>query len=220
MNDRTLYSPRLQKIPAPRFVVFYNGTQEKEDISELRLSDAFEGSGEADLELKVKMVNINEGHNQGLMKQCRILWEYARYVAKVRGYTREGFNLDEAVELAVDECIKEGVLAKFLSENRAEVISVSIFEYDKEEEEKKLRKEEFALGEESGIKKGEKKGREEGRKEGLEEGHEKGAQQMAVLCQRLLEDNRVDDLKRCTEDAEYRKALMMEYGVIETAPVA
>ena len=92
VNDRSLYSSRLQKIPAPRFIVFYNGTQEKEDISELRLSDAFEGSREADLELKVKMVNINEGHNQELMKQCRILWEYAKYVAKVRGYTRSVIN--------------------------------------------------------------------------------------------------------------------------------
>ena len=43
---------------------------------------------------------------------------------------------------------------------------------------------------------------------------------MAILCQRLLADNRVDDLERCTEDAEYRKLLMAEYGVTETAPVA
>ncbi len=41
-------------------------------------------------------------------------------------------SLNQAVECAVDECIKEGILAEFLSKNRAEVISMSIFEYDKE----------------------------------------------------------------------------------------
>ena len=47
-------------------------------------------------------------------------------------------SLNEAVECAVDECIKENILADFLRKNRAEVISMSIFEYDKEEEEQKL----------------------------------------------------------------------------------
>ena len=46
----------------------------------------------------------------------------------------------------VDECIKENILADFLRKNRAEVISMSIFEYDKEEEEKKLRKAEYEAG--------------------------------------------------------------------------
>ena len=34
----------------------------------------------------------------------------------------------------VQECIKEGILAEFLSRNRAEAVSVSIFEYDEEKE--------------------------------------------------------------------------------------
>ena len=52
----------------------------------------------------------------------------------------------EIVTLDVDECIQEGILADFLSRNRAEVISMSIFEYDKELEEKKLRKAEYEAG--------------------------------------------------------------------------
>ena len=51
--------------------------------------------------------------------------------------------LDEAVEQAIGECIREGILAEFLRHNRAEVYQMSIFEYDKEEEEKKLRKAEY-----------------------------------------------------------------------------
>ena len=39
----------------------------------------------------------------------------------------------------MDECIREGIL-EFLTQNRNEVISMSIFEYDKELEEKNYEK--------------------------------------------------------------------------------
>ncbi len=85
------------------------------------------------------------------MEHCQTLKEYAQYVAKVRKYTSLGeLSLEEAVECAVEECIKEGILAEFLIQNRAEVISMSIFEYNKDEEEKKLRKAEFEAGREAG----------------------------------------------------------------------
>ena len=58
--------------------------------------------------------------------------------------------LNEAVELAITECINEGILTEFLQHNRAEVYKVSIFEYDKEKEEKKLRKAERECGREEG----------------------------------------------------------------------
>ena len=125
---------------------------------ELRLSDAYENPvDEPDLELKVTMLNINAGHNEELMNSCHVLQEYARYVARVRKYVAE-MPLDEAVERAVTECIREGILAEFLKKNHAEVVKVSIFEYDKEKEEKKLRKAEYEYGREQG--------REEGRIEG------------------------------------------------------
>lgn len=89
------------------------------------------------------------------MEHCQVLKEYAQYVARVRQYTSlQELSLEEAVERAVDECINEGILAEFLTRNRAEVESVSIFEYDKEKEEKKLRKAEFESGVETGIQRG------------------------------------------------------------------
>ena len=91
------------------------------------------------------------------MHQCSILHEYAQYVARVRHYAGS-MPLDDAVERAVDECIREGILAEFLTLNRNEVISMSIFEYDKELEEKKLRKAEY----EAGFSEGEKYGIERG----------------------------------------------------------
>lgn len=84
------------------------------------------------------------------------LKEYAQYVAKVRKYVSKNISLEEAVTRAVDECIEEGILAEFLMKNKAEVIKVSIYEYDKEFEEKKLRKAEYEAGVEDGIELGER----------------------------------------------------------------
>ena len=151
VDDKSLYSSSLQKIPAPKFMVFYNGTDAVDDRVELRLSNAYEHlAGEPDLELKVLMLNVNEGHNKELMEQCQTLKEYAIYVARVRKYASE-MNLNDAVARAIDECIKEGILVEFLRKNRSEVKMVSILEYDKEWEEKKLRKAEYEAGKSEGI---------------------------------------------------------------------
>ncbi len=151
VNNKSLYSSSLQKIPAPKFMVFYNGTDAVDDRVELRLSNAYEHlAGEPDLELKVLMLNVSEGHNKELMEQCQTLKEYAIYVARVRKYTSE-MNLNDAVARAIDECIKEGILVEFLRKNRSEVKMVSILEYDKEWEEKKLRKAEYEAGKTEGI---------------------------------------------------------------------
>ncbi len=142
----SLYSSRQQKIPAPQFIVFYNGNRKIGERMEHRLSDAYETvRGEPALELKVLVININEGHNQKLMESCQILKEYAQYVSKVRTY-KKTLNLNEAVEKAVEECIQEGILREFLLANKAEVVAMSIFEYDREWEEEILRKEEFEAG--------------------------------------------------------------------------
>ena len=146
VDHKSLYSSALQKIPAPQFVVFYNGTFKTKDYWVNHLSEAFENlSVEPKLELEVLTLNINEGHNKELMEQCQTLKEYAQYVHCVRKYAKE-LELSEAVEHAVDECIQKGILSKFLRANKAEVISMSIFEYDKEEEERKLRKAEYEAG--------------------------------------------------------------------------
>ena len=146
VNKKSLYSSTLQKIPAPNFIEFYNGSTTVPDCAELRLSSAFEHlSDEPKLELIVTVLNVNEGHNAELMQHCNTLNEYAQYVARVRHYATD-MPLNQAVERAVDECIQKGILTEFLTRNRNEVISMSIFEYDKELEEKKLRKAEYEYG--------------------------------------------------------------------------
>ena len=170
VDKKSLYSSTLQKIPAPNFIEFYNGSTAVPDCAELRLSSAFEHlSDEPKLELIVTVLNVNEGHNAELMQHCNTLNEYAQYVARVRLYAAD-MSLDQAVERAVDECIREGILAEFLTCNRNEVISMSIFEYDKELEEKKLRKAEYEAGFSEGEKYGHETGFSEGEKYGIERG--------------------------------------------------
>ena len=96
------------------------------------------------------MLNINFGHNKELMEKCQTLKEYSQYVDRVRKYAKR-MQIEEAVERAVTECIREGILADFLSSQRAEVIAVSIFEYNEEEEMRKIRDSEYKSGKEDGI---------------------------------------------------------------------
>ena len=154
VDHKSLYSSTLLKIPAPQFIVFYNGTEKKKDHWLNHLSESFENlSGEPKLELEVLTLNINEGLNKELMEQCKTLREYAQYVNCVRKYAKE-LDLNEAVKLAVDECIRNDILSEFLRANKSEVISMSIFEYDKEEEERKLRKAEYEAGVAAGFNNG------------------------------------------------------------------
>lgn len=159
VDQKSLYSSSVQKIPTPRFLVFYNGMDKKvADREVLKLSSMYENeTDEPDLELKVTMLNINAGHNKELLENCHILGEYAQYVDRVRKYATQ-MDLNHAVERAITECIQEGILAEFLQRNRAEVFKVSIFEYDKEKEEKKLRKAEYEHGLEDGIIQGKTEG--------------------------------------------------------------
>ena len=75
------------------------------------------------------MYNINKGKNKQLMDACKTLKDYAEYTSRVRDYARE-MEIEEAVERAITECIREGILADFLKKNRAEAKKMSIYEYD------------------------------------------------------------------------------------------
>ena len=147
---KTLYSSKLVQIPVPRFVVFYNGTQEQPERRLLRLSDAFEKKvSSPELEVTVTMLNINLGKNRELVEKCKTLREYCMFVECIRKYAAQ-MDIEEAVERAVTECIRNDILADFLSAQRAEVIAMSIFEYNEEEEMKKIRADEFSVGRENG----------------------------------------------------------------------
>lgn len=154
VDSQSLYSSRPVKLPTPCFVVFYNGLTEQPERKEMKLSDAFMTPvEEPTLELKVVQLNIGAGHNRELKEKCPILAQYSQYVERVQRYA-ENMTLEDAVKRAVDECIKEGILAGFLRRNKTEAIEVSIFEYDEERELELFRAAERENGREEGLQEG------------------------------------------------------------------
>ena len=173
-TDFNIYSSRLQKLPVPKCICFYNGTDEQEDIKVLKLSDAFPKGAKADIEVTVTMININHGHNEDIMKNCRPLYEYSWLVEEIRQNSRIAANVGEAVDKALDSMPDDFVIKEFLMKNRAEVKHMCITEYDEERVFNALRKEEREIGREEGMAKGIEKGIEKGMAKGIEKGVAKG----------------------------------------------
>lgn len=120
VRGQNLYGSRQIKIPAPTFVVFYNG-KDKIEEGEVLLSDAYSKKMEVpNLELRVKVWNINLGNSEEIYKKSRTMHDYMIFVDKTRRYS-EQYPLEDAIEQTVEECIREGVLRDFLQANRAEV---------------------------------------------------------------------------------------------------
>ena len=143
-----LYGETIVRIPAPEFIIFYNGKDEMPERQLLKLSDMYSVKEEKPkLELEATLLNISGTNNRKLKEACRTLRDYAIYTDKIRGYT-EAMELPEAVDRAINECIEEDVLRDFLMEYKAEARAMSIFEYDQERHMQQER--------EAGIEKGER----------------------------------------------------------------
>ena len=184
---KELYGPKLIELPAPRFVVFYNGTKKQPERKTLRLSDAYMKKQEQpELELTVTVYNINWGHNPQLLEACQLLKEYAQFVNQVRVYMyEEGLSVAEAAEKAIVYCIGHDILRDFLLKNRMEATEVCIFEYNEKEHMENER--------------------EYGRKE--------GETLLSTLMQHLFADGRIEDAKLAAEDEGARHTFYKEYGL-------
>lgn len=129
-----LYGSWRILLPFPNLIVFSNGEEEIPDESEMCLSEAFLQSPEEGLpsvECRVKIRNINRGHNQELMKKCRKLWEYAEFIGCIRTNQSNGMKSQNAVSEAMDTCIKQGILAEIPQKTSAQ--NIDFFHAAKEE---------------------------------------------------------------------------------------
>ena len=122
------YSTVQQRAPTPRCVCFYNGETEREDRVVLDLKDAFER--EADIDVRVTMLNVNYGRNRALMEACKPLRDYAWFVDAVRQRQATLNDLDAAVDAALNEMPEQSALKAFMTANRAEVKRMCITEYN------------------------------------------------------------------------------------------
>ena len=132
-QDKTLFRSTIVKIPNPRFIVFYNGPTEKDDIEYLKLSDAFETKDTSGrFEWTAEMININLGHNSSLQKNCKPLYNYIQYVSRVSNNKKNGMPIKDAVVEAVEWAIKENLLNGFFKLQKEEILAVSLTEFDAE----------------------------------------------------------------------------------------
>ena len=133
-SNSNIYGSRIIKIPTPKLVVFYNGLDETEDESILKLSDSFIRSfdGEPDIEIRVRMLNVNYGRNVGIMNSCKPLRDYAWFIDTIRRYQAEEYSLSEATRLALAESSDDFILKSFLEKNKAEVDGMLLDLYTEE----------------------------------------------------------------------------------------
>ena len=129
-----IYSSTLLSLPAPRYIVFYNGAQEEPERISLRLSDSFVEHTDTPpcLECIATVININLGHNSELMKNCRKLYEYSYFIEKVREHLQKGISLEHAIDSSIDICIEQDILSIFLTKHREEVQQMILSEFDEE----------------------------------------------------------------------------------------
>ena len=113
----------------------------------------------------------------------------------------ESMKLEDAVERAITECIREGILSEFLSKNRAEAKRMSIYEYDEERHMRQTRAEGYEDGEAAGMKKGEILGRQQ------------GIERINQLTIALAKQNRTEDIIKAANDPEYQKKLLEEFSI-------
>ncbi|MCM1039332.1 MAG: hypothetical protein NC434_08415 [Ruminococcus sp.] len=158
----------------------------------LRLSDSFEDQKHtADVELTVRVLNINAGKNPELLDKCRVLKEYALFVDITRQYMAEGIERQTALNMAIDYCIDHDILSAFLQDYRAEVLGMLLEEFDVDKYERSIMR--------------------EGIEQGIEQGMEQGIEKTTALVNRLLEQNRLEDIRKLTVDPVFREQLFREF---------
>ena len=151
----------LIPLPVPRCVVFYNGLDKLAEETTLHLSDAFPKGMKGDVEVTVRMLNINYGKNKSLLEACKPLTEYAWIVQEIRKYNKV-MDIKQAIDAVIVNLPNDFILKPFLEIHKAEVGDMLLTEYNEIQREELLRKTERK----EGLKKGIKKGRKEGLKKG------------------------------------------------------
>ena len=147
-----IYGSRQVMLPVPKLVVFYNGRTKKEDDTVLTLADAFDESVRelSDIDVRVRMLNINYGHNKAILEACRVLYDYSWFVNEIRNNC-DDMDIEMAVDKAIDDMPEDAELKDFLVVHRSEVIMSCLTEYNEEETMKMFADEAREEGREEGA---------------------------------------------------------------------
>jgi predicted transposase/invertase (TIGR01784 family) len=136
------------------------------DFKEMRLSDSFELAQEfPNLDLVVKVYNINKGRNAEMAAKSSSLSGYEEFVATVRENLKV-MSLKEAIRVAIRSCISSNILVEFLTEHGSEVENMIFHEWNWDEA--------LEVRYDEGVTVGVAIGKEEGLTEGIAIGETRG----------------------------------------------
>lgn len=157
-SQRAKYASSPLELKDVIFLNLYNGKEKVKDVYDTYLSNLvkLKINKDVSLELKVTNININAGHNESLMKACPLLREYSLFVAEARKQTE--LDKQKGFDIAVDNCIKQGILSKYLEENRRGVMGLFLGEFNMDTALEVAREESYYAGREEGIEKGRHEG--------------------------------------------------------------
>ena len=119
------------KIQAPDYYVLYNGLE--------NMPDNMAPAG--GYEFTAHMININVSHNEELLEKCPTLKGYAVLVQYSRDNVAAGLPSEDAVDMAVQRCIDEGILKEYLIKKRAEAVRMFLTEFDENSWRESMREE-------------------------------------------------------------------------------
>lgn len=151
VEDDLIYRTKIIQLPAPKFFVFYNGKEPCPEESILKLSDAFVESG--DIELTVKVYNINYNKNFRLLNECRPVHDYSFFIDKVEANLKTGMGRDEAIVAAMKWCVENNIMRDFLKAHMWEVFDMVSLVWNEEDAKKSY----IAQGREEGFAEGKRK---------------------------------------------------------------
>ena len=143
-GDDLIYRTKMIRLPAPKFFVFYNGREPCPEQSVLKLSDAFSMAG--DIELTVKVFNINYDKNFRLIRECRPVHDYSCFVDMVETLRAAGMSRNDAILAAMKWCREQNILRDFLDAHWWEVFDMTALIWNEED----ARKSYIAQGREEG----------------------------------------------------------------------
>ena len=132
IDNSAMYSEQRVMIPKPEFYILYNGIKPFPERKVCRLSESYErpDGGEAPLELVVTVYNVNKGYNNDIISRSNNLYGYVTLVSKTREFEGHGMKRKEAVNTAINECIREGILSEYLKNNASEVSNMLLQEWN------------------------------------------------------------------------------------------
>ena len=131
-SAKATYNKERIPLPSPQFYVFYNGRESTEEISEMKLEDAFSDPNPV-ITLKVKAFDIRYERNSRLLHDCQEMMYYSIFVSKVEEYKTPEVTAEQAVLKAVNYCIEHDIMKEFMEEHRQEVVNMFTEEWNLEE---------------------------------------------------------------------------------------